>query len=148
MDFVYLLVLLYFISFVLFETYLWLEDNNISKVALFFMLAGVICHTLLVFGFLAKGDAIAGGTSRALFIFSWLIALVFLISQLKFKTPVFGAFISPIVFLGSLQTIIIPSGVIANDPSLNNPWILFHIVLIFLGQAFFAIAFILSLIHI
>lgn len=148
MDFVYLLVLLYLISFVLFETYLWLEDNNISKVALFFMLAGVICHSLLVFGFLAKGDAIAGGTSRALFIFSWLIALVFLISQLKFKTPVFGAFISPIVFLGSLQTIIIPSGVIANDPSLNNPWILFHIVLIFLGQAFFAIAFISGLLYI
>ncbi len=148
MDFIYLVVLLYFISFVLFETYLWLQDNKISKAALFFILAGVICHSALLSGFLIKGDVVAGGASKSVFIFSWLIAVVFLISQIKFKTPVFGAFISPIVFLGVLQSIIIPGGVIANDPTLNNPWILIHIILIFLGQAFFAIAFISGLLYI
>lgn len=148
MNFIYFVVLLYFISFVLFEIYLWLQDNKISKAALLFILAGVICHSILISDLFIKGEVIAGGVSRSLLVFSWLIALVFLISQFKFKTPVLGAFISPIVFIGTLQSIIIPSGVIANDPSLNNPWILIHIILIFFGQAFFAIAFISGLLYI
>ncbi|MGH7884330.1 MAG: cytochrome c biogenesis protein CcsA, partial [Thermodesulfobacteriota bacterium] len=107
----------------------------------------VICHTVLLVNFVMKGD-VSGGASRSLLIFSWLVVIVFLISQIKFVTPVIGAFISPVAFIGTFQSIIIPSGIIAIDPSLNNPWILIHIILIFLGEAFFSIAFISGLIYI
>lgn len=148
MNLVHLITLLYFTSFALFGTFLWLQKDSISKAAFLFIFAGVICHTILLAGIIIRGDAVAGGASRSLFVFTWFVVVVFLISQLKFKTPVIGAFISPVAFIGTLQSIIIPSGIIASDPSLNNPWIMFHIILIFLGQAFFAIAFISGLLYI
>lgn len=148
MNLVHLIALLYFSSFALFGTYLWKQKDGVSRAAFLTLIAAVICHSILLSGIIVRGDGIAGGASRSIFVFTWFVVIVFLISQLKFNTPVIGAFVSPIAFIATLQSIIIPSGLIATDPSLNNPWIIFHITLIFLGQAFFAIAFISGLLYI
>lgn len=148
MTLVHLITLLYFVSFVLFGAYLWTQKEKISRYAFIAVIAAVACHTVLLASILLKGEAVAGGASRSIFVFTWFVVVVFLISQLRFNTPVIGAFISPAAFIGTLQAVIIPSGVIATDPTLDNPWIMFHIILIFFGQAFFAIAFISGLLYI
>ncbi len=148
MNVIYLISALYLLSSLIYGTYLWSQRRKISRAGVYFAVAGVLVHTALVVVFLVRGDILAGSTSRPLFIFSWLIALVFLVSQLRFKTPVLGAFVLPVAFLGTLPYVIIPDGMITQDPTLANPWILAHILSIFLGEAFFAISFLAGAIYI
>ncbi|MCY4262470.1 MAG: hypothetical protein OXC97_04040, partial [Candidatus Dadabacteria bacterium] len=148
MKVIYLISALYLFSSLFYGTYLWSQKRKISRAGVYFAIAGVLAHTALLVGFLMRGDILAGGTSRPLFIFSWLIALVFLISQLRFRTPVLGAFVLPVAFLGTLPYVIIPEGMIRGDPTLNNPWVLAHILSVFLGEAFFAIAFLAGVMYI
>ena len=137
MNLIYLISALYLLSSLIYGTYLWSQKRKISRAGVYFAVAGVLVHTTLLVVFLMRGDILAGSTSRPLFIFSWLITLVFLVSQLRFKTPVLGAFVLPVAFLGTLPYVIIPDGMITQDPTLANPWILAHILSIFLGEAFF-----------
>ncbi len=148
MKVIYLISLFYLLSSLSYGTYLWSQKRRISRVGVYFAIAGVLIHTSLLIVFLIRGDTLAGSMSRSLFIFSWLIALVFLVSQLKFKTPVLGAFVLPVAFLGTFPYLIIPNGMITQDPTLANPWILTHILSIFLGEAFFAISFLTGAIYI
>ncbi len=144
----YLISTLYFLSSALYVTYLWHQKRNISRTGFYLCVAGVAIHTALFFSLLSQGDMPAGSTLRPLFIFSWLTALVFLASQFRFKTPVLGAFVLPVAFMGTVPYLIIPSGIIAHDPTLHNPWIIAHVFSIFLGEAFFAISFIAGAIYI
>ena len=146
MNLVHLILSLYFVSSFLYGIYLWSQNKKVSTLGFYVGIAGVALHSLeLVDMFF---DFAGLGVIRSLFIFSWLIGIVFFISQTKFKAPVLGAFIVPIIFISSLPSLIIPPGIIANDPSLQNPWILIHIILIFLSEAFFIIAFISGLIYV
>lgn len=147
MKVIYAISALYFLSSVLYGTYLWSQKRNISRAGLWLAAAGALAHTALLAGFLMRGEALAGSTSRPLFIFSWLMALAFLASQTRFRTPVLGAFALPVAFIGTVPYLIIPSGVIAGDPTLSNPWIVAHIFSVFLGEAFFAMSFIAGLIY-
>ena len=148
MKAIYAISAFYLLSSVLYGTYLWSQKVKISRLGLYSCAAGVVVHTALLASFLARGDILAGSTSRPLFIFSWLMALAFLASQARFRTPVLGAFAMPVAFVGTLPYLIIPSGMIAPDPALGNPWVIAHILSVLLGEAFFAISFIAGLIYI
>jgi len=104
--------------------------------------AAVILHSIFYALDFINGNQIFGGLSKSLFLFSWFIAFVYLLSRFKFRVPVLGTFIFPLAFICSVPSVILPEGIIQQDPTLNNPWVLIHIILIFLGEAFFAIAFI------
>lgn len=148
MKVIYLISALYLFSSLIYGTYLWSQKRKISRAGLYLGVAGGLLHTALLMFFFVRGDILAGSASRSLFIFSWLLTLVFFVSQLRFRTPVLGAFVLPVAFLGTLPYVIIPDGMIVQDPTLNNPWILAHVLSIFLGEAFFAISFIAGAIYI
>ena len=147
MKVIYAISAFYFLSSLLYGTYLWSQKRKIARAGLWLAAAGAVGHTALLAGFLLRGETLAGSASRPLFIFSWLMALAFLLSQARFRTPVLGAFALPVAFIGTVPYLIIPSGIIAQDPTLSNPWIVAHIFSIFLGEAFFAMSFIAGLIY-
>lgn len=144
---IYLIITIYFLCSLSYITHLWVQKNFLIKTGISLGITGFIVHTLFYIFNLAEGNQIVGGLSRSLFFFAWLIVFVYLMSRSRFGTPILGAFVFPLAFIGSVPSIIVPEGVIQQDPTLNNPWILTHIILIFLGEAFFAIAFISGLLY-
>ncbi len=148
MKVIYAISASYVVSSLFYGTYLWSQKRKISRAGIYFCIAGSLLHTALLVSFLVRGEVLAGSASRSLFIFSWLVALVYLASQLRFRTPVLGAFALPVAFIGTVPYLIIPHGMITPDPTLSNPWILAHVFSIFLGEAFFAISFIAGAVYI
>ncbi|NIP30578.1 MAG: hypothetical protein GTO02_11605 [Candidatus Dadabacteria bacterium] len=148
MSIFYLISSLYLISSILYGIYLWSQNNKISKLGFYIGLTAIILHTFKLANIFFTSDVVETGVIRTLFIFAWLIGIVYLISQIKFKAVILGAFILPIIFICTLPSLIIPPGIIDNDPTIKNPWILIHIILIFLGEAFFVVSFISGLIYI
>jgi cytochrome c-type biogenesis protein CcsB len=137
----------YLVSSVLYCTYLWTQNPKGSAWGFRTIIIAATLHTLSLVALYWRGDQIVGGLDRSLYFFSWFIALVYIVSQARFKASILGAFVSPLAFLMILPSVILPQGIIEHDPSLRNPWILIHIALVFLGEALFTIAFIAGVLY-
>jgi len=138
----------YFISSLFYFAHLWTQKQRVLILGFSVFKIGALLHTVTLAILYLKGNPIAGGLDRSLYLFSWLITLVYIVSQVIFKTPILGAFVAPLAFLMALPSTILPQGIIEHDPSLKNPWILVHITLTFLGEAIFTFAFIAGVLYI
>ncbi|MDA2919799.1 cytochrome c biogenesis protein CcsA [Desulfobacterota bacterium AH_259_B03_O07] len=132
----------YFISSVFYCSFLWTKNQKAYVWGSHAIRLGVIFQSITLVRILYDRQPIAGGLDSSLELFSWFIALVYVVLQTKFKTEVIGAFVAPLALVMSLPSVIVPKGIIEQDPSLENPWILIHIMLVFLGEALFTVAFI------
>jgi cytochrome c-type biogenesis protein CcsB len=148
MSWHWIISLFYITSSVLYCSHLWVHNPKAEVFGFRAILLGVTLHTVSLAIFYLKGISIAGGLDSSLYFFSWFIALVYIASQARYRTPVLGAFVAPLVFLLTVPSLILPQGIIEHDPSLSNPWILIHIVLVFLGEALFTVAFIAGALYI
>ncbi len=148
MTIYHIIVVLYLLCSVFFILYLWTQKNSLLNTAITIGFAAFSLHTVFYILTLAQGNTIVGGLSKSLFFFSWFVVLVYFLSRLKFKAPIMGTFVFPLAFIASMPSLIVPKGIIQSEATLNNPWILSHIILIFFGEAFFVIAFIAGILHI
>lgn len=144
---IYTIILAYFLCSLFYIVHLWVQKKFFLNTGMVLGVAAFLLHSFFYTENLVQGNQIVGGLSKSLLFFSWLIVFVYLLSRIKFSVPVLGTFIFPLAFIGSVPSLIIPEGIVQQDPTLNNPWILTHIILIFLGEAFFAIAFISGFIY-
>lgn len=148
MKILYITLLFYMTSSFFYLTYLWSQNKKLVNYGYYMGIAGLFFHSLNLFILIASENKLDTNTVNILFLFSWLIAVVYFISQIKFKAIILGAFILPIIFLLCIPSLIIPPGLIDSSTSLSNFWVLIHITLIFLGEAFFVISFIAGLLYI
>ncbi len=149
MSWHWLIALFYLISSFFYFAHLWTQNQKISIWGFNTIIAGAVLHTVSLVILYLKGDPIAGGLDRSLYLFSFFITVAYLVvSRIKSKTLILGAFIAPLAFLMTLPSVILPQGIIQIDPSLGNPWILVHIMLVFLGEALFTVAFIAGVLYI
>lgn len=141
------IALFYLVSSILYCVYLWTQNPKSSVWGFRTIVIAATLHTLSLVAFYWRGEQIVGGLDRSIYFFSWFIVLVYIISHARFKASVLGAFVTPLAFLMTLPSVILPRGIIEHDPSLRNPWILIHIALVFLGEALFTIAFIAGILY-
>ncbi|MEK6531354.1 MAG: cytochrome c biogenesis protein CcsA, partial [Deltaproteobacteria bacterium] len=66
----------------------------------------------------------------------------------KFRQKVLGAFVAPFALLLLLAATFFPRDIIPLSPLLESYWLPVHVILAFMGNAFFAIAFFISLMYI
>lgn len=144
----WIISLCYIISSVLYCVHLWVQNPKAAVLGFYTIVIGIILHTVSLVVLYSEGDPIVGGIGKSLYFFSWIITFVYIISQVKYKTPVLGAFVAPLAFLMIIPSLILPQGIIEHNPSLRNPWILVHITLVFLGEALFTVAFIAGALYI
>jgi cytochrome c-type biogenesis protein CcsB len=142
MNLYLIIAFIYLISSILYCSQLWIQNQKFYGWGFLAIKIGVALHSVSLVIIYLKGDPIAGGLDRSLYFFSWFIAIVYIVSQSKFKASALGVFVAPLAFLMTLPSVILPKGIIEHDSSLRNPWILIHIALVFLGEALFTIAFI------
>jgi len=148
MDFFWAAALLYFVSSVFYTSYFWTQNEKVCSYGFYAIVLGASLQTVSIIIAYNRGVLVTGGLDSTLYLFAWLIALVYIGSQFKFKAPVLGAFVAPLAFIMTLPHVILPKGIIEHDPSLGNPWILIHILLILLGEALFTVAFVSGIFYI
>ena len=140
----YLAFICYGVSMIVYFLTFWKRTGILASAGNVILLAG--------FGFQLAGLIFRGITARfmpitniyeSLNFFSAAIVLAYLIVEHRFHNRAFGVFILPVVFIlmafSSLPTT--PKDIVPLIPALQSQWLVWHVVLSFIGEAAFAVAF-------
>jgi ABC-type transport system involved in cytochrome c biogenesis permease subunit len=131
----------YFISALLYGASLLGKRVFLARLAAGFMFAALVVHTssfaLLRF---FEGEMPAIGIHVALSLFAWVMAATYLALQLKTKTRVLGAFVSPVICLFMVVASIGLGGAVIAPPMLRGSLVTVHVILSVAGEALFAVA--------
>lgn len=131
----------YFLSTLLYGFSLWERRVFLARLAAGFMSAALVFHTLSfidLWPFYSEKSAL--GIHIALSLFAWVMAAVYLALQLKTKTRVLGAFVSPMICLFMVVASIGLGGVVTAPPMLRGSLVTVHVILSVAGEALFAVA--------
>lgn len=119
-----------------------------SRLSLLLVFAGFIIHTAaLGVYFFHTGYPAVAQLREALSFYSWLMVGVYLPVQYKYRLTVLGCFIAPLAFLMSLAAFTLGVGGGELPLTLKTYWLPLHVTLAFLGNAFFALAFAVSVMY-
>ncbi len=113
-----------------------------AKLGRMLLLVGVLLHAA---GFVAR-YFVAGYTPitnlfESLSFFAMAIVAVFLVVELRYNLRVLGSFIAPLAFVFSAFAAFQSGEVVRLAPALNSSWLPVHVILLFIGDAVFAVAF-------
>ena len=144
-------LVIYLLSTVLYILYAGFRGEKIGKIATWILIIGLLGHTVaLILRTLEVGHAPFVTTYEALVFWSWLIALIYIFLQIKFRIRMLGALITPVAFLAIAAASLLPDGYKQAKPlvpALQSHWLEFHIVTCFIGYACFAVSFIVGLVY-
>jgi cytochrome c-type biogenesis protein CcsB len=113
-----------------------------AKLGRMLLLVGVLLHAA---GFVAR-YFVAGYTPitnlfESLSFFAMAIVAVFLVIEQRYNLRVLGSFIAPLGFVFSVFSAFQSGEVARLAPALNSYWLPVHAILLFIGDAVFAVAF-------
>jgi cytochrome c-type biogenesis protein CcsB len=134
--------LFYLVGALLYLYFIVTMKEKGARVGRMFLLVGTILHAA---GFVARYFA-AGYTPitnlfESLSFFAMAIVVVFRVVELRYNLRILGSFIAPLAFVFSIFAAFLPGEVARLAPALNSYWLPVHVILLFVGDAVFAIAF-------
>jgi cytochrome c-type biogenesis protein CcsB len=134
----------YGISMVIYFLSFWKRTGKLAVAGNMILLFGLIMQ---IIGLVIRGTAAQfmpiTNIYESLNFFSAVIVIFFLFIEWKFANRVFGVFILPVVFL-LMAFSSLPSTskeIVPLIPALQSQWLVWHVVLSFIGEAAFAVAF-------
>ncbi len=131
----------YFASALLYGASLWEKRVFPARFGAGFMFAALLLHT---FSFAAlwfqEGEAPVIGIHDALSLFAWVMAAAYLFFQLKTKTRVLGAFVSPLICLFMVVASVGLGGAVNAPAMLRGSLVTVHVILSVAGEALFVVA--------
>ncbi len=147
--FFYITAVIYLFATCVYSAYLFSRKDNLISFAQKVLISGFVFHTLTIaVRWIEAGRTPATSLHESLNLFSWLTVAIFLLMLIKYKQKVLGAFVSPFALLLILTASLLPKKIIPLSPVLESYWLPVHVMLAFLGNAFFAIAFFLGIMYI
>jgi len=144
-----LVTVAYFVSMVLFVTYLATRNHKIALGANFVAYLGLLAHTAAIGLRWYESYQIPGGVGHAplsnlyesVVFFAWTIILIYSLIDLKYKQPSVGAFVVPFAFLSmTWAQLNLNDAIEPLVPALQSNWLTYHVITCFLGYAAFAVA--------
>ncbi|MHB8910372.1 MAG: cytochrome C assembly family protein [Syntrophales bacterium] len=131
----------YLASAVVYGASLWVRRVLTARFATWLMFAALVIHTLsFASRWITAGVSPAIGIHDALSFFAWVMAAAYLALQLRTKTRVLGAFISPVICLVMVVASIELGGVVGAPVVLQGSLVTLHVMLSVTGEALFAVA--------
>lgn len=131
----------YFFSTVGYVTSLLVRRVLVAKVSTVIFFIAFVIHTLsIVFRFLQNGYGPVAAFHELLSLFAWVMTGIYLALQIKTKTRVLGAFVSPIVFLLAIVASIRLEPQVSVPSIVQGSLVPVHILLSITGEALFVIA--------
>jgi cytochrome c-type biogenesis protein CcsB len=132
----------YFVGSLFYLYFIITQKERGARLGRMFLLVGVILHAA---GF-ALRYAVAGYTPitdlfESLSFFALAIAATFLVVEIRYNLRILGSFVAPLAFTFSVFAAFLPGEVAGLAPALNSHWLPIHVLLLFIGDAVFAVAF-------
>jgi len=140
---------LYLFCTVLYFNYLVFRSQKLGSLAVLSTWAALALHTAAILARwiesyrLGFGHAPLSNMYESLVFFSWCIALIYLLWELRLKTRVLGAFALPFAFLSIAYAALSPGVSDRIDPlipALQSNWLHAHVITCFLSYASFAVS--------
>jgi cytochrome c-type biogenesis protein CcsB len=134
-------VLLYLLSSVGYFAYLFIQKDYLQRTGFFLLLIGFLFHTLtVVYAFIQSGHLPVSNMHETLSFAGWAIAGVFLGITIKFNLKVLGIFAAPILTVMMIAVSRLPNEPAAVTSIFKSFWLVSHVLVIFIGEAAFALA--------
>jgi cytochrome c-type biogenesis protein CcsB len=110
---------------------------------------GALLQTIdLVFRGLQAGNIPVTNFAQSLYFLAWLTAIAGLVLIVRFRMPVIGAFVAPILFVAvSVAAVTMRQHHLVMPQSLRSAWLPVHVTLALLGDAMFVLAAVVSLVY-
>ncbi len=113
-----------------------------ARIGRMLLMIGLALHAI---GFVAR-YVVAGYTPvtnlfESLSFYAMAIVAAFLLFEIRYNLRVLGAFVAPLGFTFNLFAAFLPGEVGQLAPALNSWWLPVHVILLFVGNAVFAVAF-------
>ena len=147
--FFHITALAYLASTVVFIGYLLVRKDRLQAVGQYLLTAGFAAHTVTIFArWFEAGRTPATSPHESLTFFAWVVVGIYMLMLYKYRQKVLGAFITPFVFLLVITASLLPREIVPLAPVLVSYWLPVHVMLAFMGNAFFAIAFFLGIMYV
>ena len=138
-------LIVYLVATVSYILYAVFRKERIGKIATWALAIGLLVQTVaLILKTLEVKHAPLVTIYETLVFWSWLIALVYLLLQLRFRMRVLGTLVTPLAFLAIAVASLLPpqyKQAAPLVPALQSGWLPFHIATCFVGYACFAVSF-------
>jgi cytochrome c-type biogenesis protein CcsB len=148
------LFLLSFICYILsafyYFSFFFLKKENVAKTGFGIAFIGLILHTLaLILRTVESGHAPFTNMYESLSFLAWSSILAYIIIEAKFKIRKAGAYLILIVIalMALASSPLMPKEAAPLVPALQSYWLWLHVSVTLLGEAFFAVAFITSIMY-
>jgi cytochrome c-type biogenesis protein CcsB len=142
--------ILYILSAFYYLGFLFSKKPNSAKIGSGLAVAGLIIHTAaLIVRTIESGHAPFTNMYESLSFLSWASVLAFVIIDKKFKIPKIGPYIMLVVIglVALASSPLMPKEATPLVPALQSYWLWLHVSVTLLGEAFFAVAFITSIMY-
>jgi cytochrome c-type biogenesis protein CcsB len=134
--------LFYLVGAFLYLYFVFTLNERSARIGRMFLLVGVIVHGVaFVARYFAAGYTPITSLFESLTFFAFAIVGVFLAFELRYNLRVLGAFVAPLAFAFSIFAAFLPGEVRTLAPALNSYRLPLHVMLLFFGNAVFAVAF-------
>ena len=84
---------------------------------------------------------------EAMSFFSWLLILIFLLVEYRYRIMILGSFILPLALLTLISAAALPSQIQSLNRTLQNIWVFIHVSLTVFGLVAFTMAFVVGVIY-
>jgi len=147
---------IYFIAFCFYLLFIVMKRPTLGTLGTLSLVGGFALQTI---GIIIRwvetyrigyGHAPLSNLYESLIFFSWTIAIIYFVMELRLKNKSIGAFVLPIIFLLMAYASFSPnisSQIKPLVPALQSNWLISHVATCFLGYAAFAISFSISIIY-
>jgi cytochrome c-type biogenesis protein CcsB len=143
-----LTMICYIVSSLGYQGYVLFQRRPVYRASSILLLAGFLCHTAVIaLQYLDTGHVPVQHLHEALSTFGWTMVGVFLLLQMKFNLMVLGALVAPLATVSVIIASIIPRPPVELDPLFRGVWRTFHIGTLIVGNAAFAIAFLVGILY-
>ena len=134
-------ILFYMFSSAGYFAYLFIQKNYLYRSGFYLILAGFICHTLVLLAeTIVTGQLPVRNLHETLSIAGWALAGFFLIFQSKFRLKVLGIYAAPLISLIMVAVSQVPNIPSPEQSIFKNFWLISHVIAVFIGNSAFALA--------
>ena len=139
--FFYAALLLYAVAMLAYFCPLATKGGLVSRLATLLTLLGFGAHTVAFLLHLYEvGHPPLSSLRESLSAFAWIIVLIYLFLEFRYKNKIIGSFVLPIVLLALIAATALPKRIGELGPTLRSIWVYIHVILVLLGNAAFALA--------
>ncbi len=140
---------LYFAGFIAFTLYVTFRKVIIHRIATIIMVLGLIPQTVAIITRWVTSEHVPlSNMYEYISLMSWMAVVLLIILILKYKRPLMGSFIAPLVFMLMVAASLLPKQVSQMlVPALQSYWITIHVTLAALGSGAFVVACAVSFIY-